>query len=124
MRDSRSPETPEMAMAINIDTACREWFHHGRDVYEKRRSQLRQVANEMGIHYLTSRLDFTYAECVEEWREKYLQPDEIPEVSNPVRTMGCVAKVEEFSAVLETILEGDVSTSSDIGLLSDGVEAI
>jgi hypothetical protein len=38
--------------------------------------------------------------------------------------MGCVAKVEEFSAVLETILEDDVSTSSDIGLLSDGVEAI
>jgi len=115
MRDSSSPETPEMAMAVNIDTACREWFHHGRDTYEKRVSEMRQVANEMGIYYLTTQLDRTYAECIIEWQEKYISPTEDVVKPHPVETMGFGSKVEESAAQLDTTNVGDVRVPAVVG---------
>jgi hypothetical protein len=117
MRDSSSPETPEMAMAMNIDTACREWFHHGRDTYEKRVSEMRQVATEMGIYYLTTQLDRTYAECVDEWREKYEPRTEDVVKPYPVETMGFVNKVEESITQLDTTLGGDVRAPAIVGFV-------
>lgn len=63
--------TEEHACAQNIDTALREWFNHGRDVYEMRREQMKEVAARAGISHLCSELDVTYDACVLRWKLKY-----------------------------------------------------
>jgi hypothetical protein len=72
MRGKKSPLTEEEACAQNIDTALREFFNHGREVYEKRRSELSEVARQCDIAHICTRLDVDFDECVAEWREKYL----------------------------------------------------
>ena len=71
LRDRKSENTEEYACALNIDTANREWFNHGEEVYEKRREQLRKVAEASGISYLCETLDETYDDRVLQWKEKY-----------------------------------------------------
>lgn len=63
--------TEELACAENIDTALREWFNHGREVYELRRTQMRAVASRVGISHLCTQLDTTYEMCVERWHDVY-----------------------------------------------------
>jgi hypothetical protein len=71
LRDKKSENTEEYACALNIDTANREWFNHGEEVYEKRREQLRRVAELSGISYLCETLNETYDDRVLQWKEKY-----------------------------------------------------
>jgi hypothetical protein len=71
LRDKSSPLTEEHACAQNIDTALREWFNHGREKYEKRRGQMKEVARRSGITHLCTQLDKTFDEKVVEWKEKY-----------------------------------------------------
>jgi hypothetical protein len=71
LRDKRSPNTPEYACALNIDTACREWFNHGEEVYEKRREQLQEIAKRAEISHLCEELNTTYDERVFEWKKRY-----------------------------------------------------
>lgn len=72
LRDKGCTDSEEYACAKNIDTACREWFNHGEDVYEERRSQLRDVANRAGVLVFCEELDKSYDWRVQEWKEKYL----------------------------------------------------
>jgi hypothetical protein len=71
LRDKSSPLTEEHACAQNIDTALREWFNHGRDKYELRRSQLTEIARRTGVRHLCTELDFNFDERVEFWKTKY-----------------------------------------------------
>lgn len=71
MRPKGSPLTEDAAAALNIDTALREWFNHGESVYEKRRSQMFEVAKQTDITHMCTRLNTTYDDCVVEWRSKY-----------------------------------------------------
>lgn len=57
--------------AMNIDGALREWFLHGRDVYETRREQMKIVAAEGGISHMCSLLEDTFDDRVRVWKEKY-----------------------------------------------------
>jgi hypothetical protein len=66
-----SPLTDEESAAINIDGAVREWFSYGRDKYETRREQMKEVAQRAGIRHLCSELDVTYDERVTKWYENY-----------------------------------------------------
>lgn len=54
-----------------IDGALREWFFHGRDVFERRLGEMRDIAEEVKItrHVLT--LDLTFDERVLAWKQKY-----------------------------------------------------
>jgi hypothetical protein len=49
----------------------REWFSYGRDKYETRREQMKEVAQRAGIRHLCSELDVTYDERVTKWYENY-----------------------------------------------------
>jgi hypothetical protein len=71
LRDRSSPLTEEHACAQNIDTSLREWFNHGRDKYELRRGQLKDIAQRTGICHLCTELDITFDERVELWKAKY-----------------------------------------------------
>lgn len=63
--------TEEWACAINIDTALREWFNHGREIYELRRSQLQRVAERANIRPYCTELSVTYDEAIVTWMQKY-----------------------------------------------------
>lgn len=61
--------------AMNIDGALREWFLHGREVYELRRQQMIKIAEESGITHMCTGLDVTFDDHVKEWKEKYAPLD-------------------------------------------------
>jgi hypothetical protein len=61
-----------MHSAQNIDSSLHDWFYYGREVFEDRRSKLRQVAQKCGIEPLCLSLDDSYDKRVNRWRHKYL----------------------------------------------------
>jgi hypothetical protein len=64
--------TPEQQAMQNIDGALREWFNHGREVYELRRAQMKKVAEEHGISHGCNLLESTYDDRLAVWRNRYL----------------------------------------------------
>jgi hypothetical protein len=58
----------------NIDGALREWFAHGKDKYELRRAQMKEIAERAGIAHGCTQLDVTYEECVDRFCETYNVP--------------------------------------------------
>lgn len=58
----------------NIDGALREWFAHGKDTYEMRRTQMKEIAERAGIAHGCTQLDVTYDECVDRFCETYNVP--------------------------------------------------
>lgn len=65
----------EDVAVMNIQGALREWFFHGREVYEKRREQMREVASR--ANYTIPDVDFDYDYRIVEWKAKY-QPETLP----------------------------------------------
>jgi len=65
----------EDVAAMNIQGALREWFFHGREVYEKRRAQMKEVA--LRANYTIPDVDFDYDYKIVEWKAKY-QPETLP----------------------------------------------
>jgi len=61
--------TPEEVCAQNIDGALREFFFHGREVFEHRRQQMKQIAEEANLYCLT--LDQDFDDRVQAFKEKY-----------------------------------------------------
>jgi hypothetical protein len=71
--------TKEKLAADNIDGALREWFNHGEGIYEKRRVQMREVAEMAGISHMCTMLDQTFGDRVEHWKDRYIrgiEPDD------------------------------------------------
>ena len=66
--------TREEQSVANIDGAMREWFAHGRDVYEKRREQMREVASRAGL--VCPETTVPYEERMTAWKVKYLSQEE------------------------------------------------
>lgn len=58
--------------AQNIDGALREWWQYGREVYDQRREQMKEVAMKAGISHLCNELDVTYDDRLEKFKERYL----------------------------------------------------
>lgn len=63
--------TPQQLAGQNIDGALREWFNHGREMYEMRREQMNTVAEECDIKHMCQLLDSDYDAMLEVWRERY-----------------------------------------------------
>jgi len=61
--------TPEEVCTQNVDGALREWFFHGRDVFETRRSQMKEIARRANLPCRT--LDDDFDTRVEQWKQKY-----------------------------------------------------
>lgn len=68
--------------AQNIDGALREWFAHGRDVYEFRRRQMQEIAIRGEVDHICRELEVTFDERVKAYKEKYFKPS--PEPSGDV----------------------------------------
>jgi len=60
---------PETVSVSCIETAMHEWFAHGREVYELRASQMREVCEETGLP--VPAVFTTFDERVENWLNKY-----------------------------------------------------
>ena len=67
---SKAVTTTQQAMS-NMDGALREWFAHGREVYETRRSQLQKVASATGTAHGCLLLTSTYDDQLCRFSEKY-----------------------------------------------------
>jgi hypothetical protein len=76
MRPKGAPLTPEQACAQNLDTALREWFGHGEEIYEERRKQVKKVAQDNNITHLCELLDWSYDDHIRNWHVKY-SPDSV-----------------------------------------------
>lgn len=61
--------TPEQVSVMNLAGASREFFYHGRDVYEMRQQQLLDIATKSGLPAID--LNISYDQRVIDWREKY-----------------------------------------------------
>lgn len=69
MRGKREENSEDLACALNIDGALREWFNHGEEVYEKRRLQMQEVASRGVVAHLCDDLEKTYLDRVHAWKE-------------------------------------------------------
>lgn len=67
---SSSVSLREQSM-MNIDGALREWFAHGRDVYERRREQMQQIAELHELAHGCEGLHLTYNDRIQVFCEKY-----------------------------------------------------
>lgn len=62
--------TPREVCTQNVDGALREWFYHGREVFEKRREQMKEIARRANLPCRT--LDDDFDDRVAQWKEKYV----------------------------------------------------
>lgn len=63
--------TPQQQCMSNIDGALREWFNHGRDLYEVRRLQMKEVAERCDLAYGCQMLDVSYEDYLVRWHDLY-----------------------------------------------------
>ncbi len=57
--------------AVAIDGAIREWFFHGRDVFEVRHKQMVAIAEKHGLVHLIPELYTSFDDRVEAWKKQY-----------------------------------------------------
>jgi hypothetical protein len=63
--------TPQQQAMQNIDGFLRESFPYGREYYEHRRDQMREIAERANIAHGCLLLDQTYDDAVLKFKEKY-----------------------------------------------------
>uniref|UniRef100_A0AB39A380 RNA-dependent RNA polymerase n=1 Tax=Perinereis aibuhitensis marna-like virus 3 TaxID=3237976 RepID=A0AB39A380_9VIRU len=63
--------TKEQQSMQNIDGALREWFSHGREKYEERRSQMTEVAKRADIIHGCTVVHESYDDRLQKWKERY-----------------------------------------------------
>jgi hypothetical protein len=61
--------TPNEVASTNISGALREWFAHGREVYEHRREQMKTISQLANLPVLD--LELTFDDRVTMWQDKY-----------------------------------------------------
>lgn len=71
----KSELTPDAQAAYNIEGALREWFNHGRDVYEQRRMEMTKVAQRHNLDSWIHLIHENYDARLAAWRERY-QPNQ------------------------------------------------
>lgn len=63
--------TQEELAAMNMAGALREWFLHGRVVYEARRLQIQQIAAQTGLIHRVAGLEFSFDTRLQHFRDKH-----------------------------------------------------
>nr|URG14688.1 MAG: RNA dependent RNA polymerase [Picornaviridae sp.] len=58
-------------MISNLDGAAREFFCHGKDVYDRRIKELQVVATEVGVAHACRELGYTYEDRIAKWKAQY-----------------------------------------------------
>jgi len=82
LRRKGHPLTGQELSALNVDTALREWFNHGEEIYEQRRKELKEIALKTDIEHMCLGLDLTYDERVIDWEDRYIRKIKPEYVSN------------------------------------------
>lgn len=54
--------------AQNIDGALNSWFYHGRELFEMRRKQMKEVAEKADLNHMVQTLEVDYEMRVDEWK--------------------------------------------------------
>lgn len=54
--------------AQNIDGALNSWFYHGKELFEMRRKQMREVAEKADLNHMVQTLEVDYEMRVDEWK--------------------------------------------------------
>jgi hypothetical protein len=67
--------TREELAATCIDGALRDWFCHGRAVFEQRQKQMAEVARQADISHMCTMLDVSFETQVEAWNARYRDGD-------------------------------------------------
>lgn len=65
--------TPEENVLQNVDGALREWFFHGREVFELRQAQMLTILSRCG--YVSREAHVPFDARVAEWKSKYREGD-------------------------------------------------
>jgi hypothetical protein len=68
-------ETKEQVSMSTLDDAIRDYMFYGREMYEKRQSQLKEAAILAKIDHGCTQLDVTYDDALVRWVEKYNPPN-------------------------------------------------
>ena len=93
--------------AGNIDGALREWWQHGKEVYELRRKQMKEVAFKCGMTDACSMLTESYEDRLKHFHDRYqtgdrhrearIKPDEIDEIADTDAFVVAVGDEWDFS---------------------------
>jgi hypothetical protein len=71
IKEKADDRLPQERAGEVIDGALLEWFYHGREVYERRRAQMKSVVAECEISHFVRTLDLTFEDRVATWKENY-----------------------------------------------------
>jgi hypothetical protein len=117
--------TKEKLAADNIDGALREWFNHGEGIYEKRRQQMREVADRAGISHMCTMLDQTYFDRVEHWKDRYIRgidhdEDPIPDQDEYTNQAGEYVPQECFVENVVPIIDADGNVVDSFQIINCG----
>lgn len=103
LRGKGCEHSPEVACALNIDTAMREFFNHGREIYDHQQAIMKRIADKANLTNFCSELDVTFDNRVEMWRDKYLNESSDMTIKDQPRTIhGVVEEVEDIAELLVT----------------------
>ena len=61
--------------AQNIDTSLHDWFYYGREKFEQRLAEMKEVAQRTDITHLCHGFDKSYDDRVQDWLRKYRPED-------------------------------------------------
>lgn len=73
---SSKDASPQNIAGQNIDGALNSWFYHGRDLFEKRRAQMKEVAEKADLNHMVRTLEVDYEMRVAEWKITHNRPSE------------------------------------------------
>lgn len=85
--------------AGNIDGALREWWQYGREAYELRRKQMKEVAFKCGLSDACKMLTESYEDRLKQFQVRYLgyEPGDIDEVTDEAAFVSTVGDEWEFA---------------------------
>lgn len=113
----------EEAAGQNIDCALREWFFHGREKFDQRLAQMREVAKRCNITPYVKELGVDFDARVVRWKEKYCPMDLKPESGE--EHVGDVTVVHEMCDYLNCTYPAEHecifnNCSTDVGIQTFG----
>jgi hypothetical protein len=110
LRGKSCENSEEEACALNLDTAMREFFNHGREKYEEQRTILKKIAQKANLDGFCTELDVSFDNRVLMWKQKY-DPDSLDQPSDmalkdpPRMTHGAAETVEDVPADVVTVID-------------------
>jgi hypothetical protein len=68
--------SPQNIAGQNIDGALNSWFYHGKELFEMRRAQMKEVAEKADLNHMVRTLEVDYEMRVDEWKITHGRPSE------------------------------------------------